>query len=53
MSETAIDTMVVVFFVAMLAVITAIIVVGGVYLIWSMVTDLIDAIREREEKEDK
>lgn len=53
MNETAIDTMVVVFFVAMLAVITAIIVVGGVTLVWAMVTDLIDAIREREEKEDK
>ena len=49
MSEMAINALSTVFMVTLFTVITVIIVVGGVYLVWSMVTDFIDAIREREE----
>ena len=51
MSETAINVLVAVLFIAILAIITVVIVVGGVYLVWVIVTDFMDAIREREEKE--
>lgn len=51
MIETTINALVMIFMVAFLVTVTVIIVVGGVYLVWSMVTDFIDAIREREEAE--
>ena len=51
MSETTVNALVTVFEVALLVFLTAIVVIGGVTLIWVMVTDLIDAIREREEEE--
>ena len=51
MSETAINALLTVFTVVLFAVITVIVVVGGVCLVWVMITDLIDAIREREEEE--
>jgi hypothetical protein len=49
MSDTTINALVTIFMVALLVFITAIVVIGGVTLIWVMITDLIDAIREREE----
>ena len=51
MSGTAISALAAIFMVVLLAVLTVVIVVGGGTLVWSMVTDLIDAIREREEEE--
>lgn len=51
MSETTINALVTILLVAFLVTVTAIIVVGGITLIWVMVTDLIDAIQEREEEE--
>ena len=45
MSETTINALATIFMVAVFVSLTAIIVVGGVSLIWEMVTDLIDAIR--------
>lgn len=51
MSETTINALVTVFEVALLVFLTAIVVIGGVTLVWVMIADLIDAIREREEGE--
>ena len=51
MSEIAVNTLVTIMIVAFVVVITALIVVGGVWIIWFLVTSLIDAIREREEEE--
>ena len=51
MSEMVINALLMIFMVALFAVLTVIviIVVGGVYLVWSIVTDFIGAILEREE----
>lgn len=51
MSETTVNALVMVLKVALLVSLTAIVVIGGVTLVWIMITDLIDAIREREEGE--
>ena len=51
MSETTVNALVMIFEVALLIFLTAIVVIGGVTLIWFLVTSLIDAIREREEEE--
>lgn len=51
MSDTTINALVMVLKTALLVSLTAIVVVGGVTLVWVMITDLIDAIREREEEE--
>ena len=51
MSETTVNALVIIFEVALLIFLTAIVVIGGVTLVWIMITDLIDAIREREEGE--
>ena len=51
MSETTVNALVMIFEVALLVFLTAIVVIGGVTLVWVMITDLIDAIREREEGE--
>lgn len=53
MSEITVNALVMVFEVALLVLCTAIVVIGGVTLVWIMVTYLIDAIREREEKEEE
>lgn len=52
-SETVVDMLLTVFLTALLVAMTAVVVIGGATFIWIMVTDLIDAIRKREEKEDK
>ena len=51
MNDTTINALVTIFMVVLLVFLTAIVVIGGVTLIWVMITDLIDAIREREDKE--
>ena len=51
MSDTTINVLVMVLKVALLVSLTAIVVIGGVTLVWVIITDLIDAIREREEEE--
>ena len=51
MSETTVNALVMIFEVALLIFLTAIVVIGGVTLVWFMITVLIDAIREREEEE--
>ena len=51
MSDITINALVMVLKVALLVSSTAIVVIGGVTLVWVMITDLIDAIREREEEE--
>ena len=51
MSDTTINVLVMVLEVALLVSLTAIVVIGGVTLVWVIITDLIDAIREREEEE--
>ena len=51
MNETTINALVMIFETALLVFLTAIVVIGGVTLVWIMITDLIDAIREREEEE--
>ena len=51
MNDTTINALVTIFMVVLLVFLTAIVVIGGVTLIWVMITALIDAIREREDKE--
>ena len=51
MSETTVNALVMIFDVALFIFLTAIVVIGGVTLVWVMITYLIDAIREREEEE--
>lgn len=51
MSDITINALVMVLKVALLVSLTAIVVIGGVTLVWVMITGLIDAIREREEEE--
>lgn len=51
MIKTTLTALVTIFVVEFLVTATVIIVVGGVTFIWEMVTDLMDAIREREEEE--
>ena len=51
MSETTVNVFVTIMIVVFVVVVTALIVVGGVWIIWFLVTSLIDAIQEREEDE--
>ena len=51
MIETTLNVLVTILSIAFLVTATVNIVVGGAYLVWSMVTDFIDDIREREEEE--
>lgn len=51
MNETTINVLVMIFEVALLVFLTAIVVIGGVTLVWIMITDLIDTIQKREEEE--
>lgn len=52
MSETAVNALIAVFMVTLLVAVTVIIVVGTVWLVYSMVTGMMDEIREREERDE-